>query len=388
VKRFCKTPLKEPGIFKKSQKIVISSKMGASGTDNFCLRWNDFAENVSGAFKELRTESDFFDVTLACTDSGTKTLQAHKVILSACSNFFKSTFRQQTNANKHPNPYIYLRGVTYTDLTSILDFIYNGEVNVAQEDLNSFLAVAEELQIKGLTNRDTPNSGTSNSASNSETPKKSSSASTPSASKGSDRPRSAAREEQPPVKKVRKSSPAPIPTPSKPIQQKFIEPIEIEPEEVKEVVNIKDDPEVVMASTSAVNVDEAGQDFGGDEYDESYDGYYEDDGAEMGDGAEGTDGTKGASGRKNIDVESKFQENFDEEVNSVFECLVCGKQVNLKRNMRQHVKNMHLQATDNVCEYCHKVFKNDLSCSRHKKGGKCQILKFGYLKYPNSTPDV
>ena len=267
--------------------------MGASGTDNFCLRWNDFAENVSGAFKELRTESDFFDVTLACTDSGSKTLQAHKVILSACSNFFKSTFRQQTNANKHPNPYIYLRGVTYTDLTSILDFIYNGEVNVAQEDLNSFLAVAEELQIKGLTNRDTPaNSGTSNSASNSETPKKFS-ASTPSASKGSDRPRSAAREEQPPVKKVRKSSPAPIPTPSKPIQQKFIEPIEIEPEEVKEVVNIKDDPEVVMASTSAVNVDEAGQDFGGEDYDESYDGYYEDDGAEMGDGAEGTDGTKG-----------------------------------------------------------------------------------------------
>jgi hypothetical protein len=293
VKRFCKTPLKEPGIFKKSQKIVSSSKMGASGTDNFCLRWNDFAENVSGAFKELRTESDFFDVTLACTDSGSKTLQAHKVILSACSNFFKSTFRQQTNANKHPNPYIYLRGVTYTDLTSILDFIYNGEVNVAQEDLNSFLAVAEELQIKGLTNRDTPaNSGTSNSASNSETPKKFS-ASTPSASKGSDRPRSAAREEQPPVKKVRKSSPAPIPTPSKPMQQKFIEPIEIEPEEVKEVVNIKDDPEVVMASTSAVNVDEAGQDFGGEDYDESYDGYYEDDGAEMGDGAEGNDGTKG-----------------------------------------------------------------------------------------------
>ena len=87
-----------------------------------------------------------------------------------------------------------------------------------------------------------------------------------------------------------------MPTPPKPIQQKFIqEPIEIEPEEVKEVVNIKDDPEVVMASTSAVSVDHeaGGQDFGGEEYDESYDGYYEDDGAEMGDGAEGTDGTKG-----------------------------------------------------------------------------------------------
>jgi len=350
VKRFCKTPLKEPGIFKKSQKIVISSKMGASGTDNFCLRWNDFAENVSGAFKELRTESDFFDVTLACTDSGTKTLQAHKVILSACSNFFKSTFRQQTNANKHPNPYIYLRGVTYTDLTSILDFIYNGEVNVAQEDLNSFLAVAEELQIKGLTNRDTPNSaGTSNSAASnsSETPKKFS-ASTPSASKSSDRPRSAAREEQPPVKKVRKSSPAPIPTPSKPIQQKFIEPIEIEPEEVKEVVNIKDDPEVVMASTSAVNVDEAGQDFGGDEYDESYDGYYEDDGAEMGDGAEGTDGTK----------EGQIPEGGVLKLpDGGGQCSLCGRSFSGLRNAKRHFSTVHLQENSPcLCPVCKKTF--------------------------------
>ena len=71
-------------------------------TDNFCLKWSDFAENVTSCFKELRTEGDLFDVTLACTDSGSKTLQAHKVILSACSNFFKSMFHNQTNANKHP----------------------------------------------------------------------------------------------------------------------------------------------------------------------------------------------------------------------------------------------------------------------------------------------
>jgi len=330
--------------------------MGASGTDNFCLRWNDFAENVSGAFKELRTESDFFDVTLACTDSGSKTLQAHKVILSACSNFFKSTFRQQTNANKHPNPYIYLRGVTYNDLTSILDFIYNGEVNVAQEDLNSFLAVAEELQIKGLTNRDTPNSGTSNSASNSETPKKFS-ASTPSASKGSDRPRSAAREEQPPVKKVRKSSPAPIPTPSKPIQQKFIEPIEIEPEEVKEVVNIKDDPEVVMASTSAVNIDEAGQDFGGDEYDESYDGYYEDDGAEMGDGAEGTDGTKGLT---------KFQPHMvSKREDGRFDCTLCGSIYSSAFTARTHIVRKHVVPERFQCSICEAVIEHRLDFSNH-----------------------
>jgi len=253
--------------------------MGASGTDNFCLRWNDFAENVSGAFKELRSESDFFDVTLACTDSGSRTLQAHKVILSACSNFFKSTFRQQTHANKHPSPYIYLRGVTYNDLTSILDFIYNGEVNVAQEELNSFLAVAEELQIKGLTNRDSNSSSTNNasesSPSSSATPRKQSH---PGAHPGHPGPRSAQGQDHPPVKKIRRSSPAPTastPSVSKVAQQPIV-PIEVEPEEVKEVVNIKDDPEVLgLASTSAVNPDEAGQEFGGEDYDESYDGYYE-----------------------------------------------------------------------------------------------------------------
>jgi len=129
-------------------------------TENFCLRWNDFESNVSGAFRDLRAEADFFDVTLGCTDSNGRSLQAHKVILSACSSFFKSMLRQQATQNSHPNPYIYLRGVSFSDLSSVLDFMYHGEVNVAQEDLNSFLAVAEELQIKGLTNKDgRPSSG-------------------------------------------------------------------------------------------------------------------------------------------------------------------------------------------------------------------------------------
>ncbi len=240
--------------------------MGSAGTDNFCLRWNDFAENVSGAFRDLRDENDLFDVTLACSDAGTRTLQAHKVILSACSNFFKGMFRQQMHSQRHPNPYIYLRGVSFTDLASILDFIYNGEVNVAQEDLNSFLAVAEELQIKGLTNRD----GSSGDGSSAPT------------KRPVGRPRLDA---GPPVKKSKRSSPAPPP------------PAKVDNEDMKEMVNIKDDPEA-MASTSAVpgggggggGGDEGG-DYGGDEFDESYDGFYEDDGAGDLDGAdEGGDG--------------------------------------------------------------------------------------------------
>jgi len=114
------------------------------GSEKFCLRWNDFETNISSAFRELRDDKDFFDVTIACDD---EQIQAHKVILSACSPFFRNILRR----NPHQHPLLYLKGVKYTDLQSVLNFMYHGEVNVAQEELNSFLAVAEDLRVKGLT---------------------------------------------------------------------------------------------------------------------------------------------------------------------------------------------------------------------------------------------
>ena len=116
-------------------------------TEKFCLCWNDFESNISTAFQELREDKDFFDVTLACDDDQ---IQGHKVILSACSPFFRSILRR----NRHEHPLLYLKGVKYADLVSVLNFMYHGEVNVAQEELNSFLAVAEDLKIKGLTQND------------------------------------------------------------------------------------------------------------------------------------------------------------------------------------------------------------------------------------------
>ena len=116
--------------------------MGSS--EKFCLRWNDFETNISAAFRELREEKDFFDVTLACDDDQ---LQAHKVILSTCSPFFRNILRR----NPHQHPLLYLKGVSYSNLQSVLNFMYHGEVSVAQEELNSFLSVAEDLRVKGLT---------------------------------------------------------------------------------------------------------------------------------------------------------------------------------------------------------------------------------------------
>lgn len=124
---------------------------GVAPAENFCLRWNDFESNVSGAFRELRAESDLFDISLCCDGAQGSVLRAHKVILSACSAFFKQMLRTTNAATPSAQPMIYLRGVKLQELESVLDFMYHGEVNVAQHDLNAFLAVAEDLQIKGLT---------------------------------------------------------------------------------------------------------------------------------------------------------------------------------------------------------------------------------------------
>ena len=113
-------------------------------SEKLCLQWNDFQNNVKSAFGNLREDNDFADVTLACEDG--QQVEAHKVILAASSPFFQRLLGR----NKHPHPLIYMRGMKSVDLSAIVDFLYCGEANVFQENLDSFLAIAEELQLKGL----------------------------------------------------------------------------------------------------------------------------------------------------------------------------------------------------------------------------------------------
>jgi len=83
------------------------------------------------------------DVTLACEGASIK---AHKMVLAACSPYFQNLFL--SNPCKHP--IVILKDVKFADLKSIIDFIYRGEVNVPQDQLNALLKTAETLKIKGL----------------------------------------------------------------------------------------------------------------------------------------------------------------------------------------------------------------------------------------------
>ena len=112
--------------------------------EKFNLKWNDFSLNVSKSFGILRKEEDFLDVSLVCDDE--QIFSAHKVVLSASSDFFKTVLRKAD----HSKPMIYLNGVSAKELNNILDYIYEGEVQLFQDELDAFLAVAEKLKINGL----------------------------------------------------------------------------------------------------------------------------------------------------------------------------------------------------------------------------------------------
>ena len=184
-----------------------------SSSEKFCLKGNDFEANISGGLRELRDDKDFFDVTLACEDDQ---ISAHKVILSACSPFFRNVLRK----NPHQHPLLYLKGVKYQELLSVLNFMYQGEVNVAQEELNSFLAVAEDLRVKGLTQS---NSGSKSSSSPSQRVRE---------------PPVPERDTAPPPKKPRPTPIAPKPSTA----PSFAPPASFEDDDIQEVAPVKSEP--------------------------------------------------------------------------------------------------------------------------------------------------
>ena len=59
--------------------------------EKLCLKWHDFQENMKSSFRELKSDNDFADVTLACEDGQ---FQAHKLILSTSSLFFRTVIKR------------------------------------------------------------------------------------------------------------------------------------------------------------------------------------------------------------------------------------------------------------------------------------------------------
>lgn len=118
--------------------------------DNFCLKWNEFPNHLHTTFTSLLTPTNnppFSDLTISCQDG--EQVSAHRLVLAGCSSVLRTLL---TNSHSPPQvrAHLYLRGVSSADLSALLSFMYQGEVSLPQDQLNSFLSLAEDLQVKGL----------------------------------------------------------------------------------------------------------------------------------------------------------------------------------------------------------------------------------------------
>jgi len=303
-------------------------------SEKFCLKWNDFEANISSAFREIRDDKDFFDVTLACEND--EQISAHKVILSACSPFFRNILRR----NQHQHPLLYLKGVKYSDLLSVLNFMYHGEVNVAQEELNDFLSIAEELRVKGLTQGG--------------------------GQQGTKRPKS-------PVSSKPSVPAAKRPRPPDPIKQPQISAPEVD-DDIQEVLPVKTEPGASSSMTPAVG--HLGQAPGSHlaTYDEENYGEYsqfeeqqEFDGSMVDFNQTGVDGNKGES---RVMLASYIEKVVDDRGAQKFKCTICGSTKSQKPHVENHIENIHFPGSfQYTCKHCglsfdrrNLMYKHTMSC--------------------------
>ncbi|XP_037920976.1 protein tramtrack, beta isoform isoform X5 [Hermetia illucens] len=122
------------------------------GSEHYCLRWNNHQSNLLGVFSQLLQDESLVDVTLACSEGAS--IRAHKVVLSACSSYFQSLFLD------HPSrhPIVILKDVRFSELQTLVEFMYKGEVNVQYCQLSALLKTAESLKVKGLAEMTNQNS--------------------------------------------------------------------------------------------------------------------------------------------------------------------------------------------------------------------------------------
>lgn len=105
--------------------------------------WPNHLANLSELFAGLYAENALMDVTLACRGGF---LRAHRLVLSACSPYFKAIFVE--NPCKHPT--VVLPTVLRDDMARLLEFMYRGRVTVPGGRTQIIRRLASDLEVKGF----------------------------------------------------------------------------------------------------------------------------------------------------------------------------------------------------------------------------------------------
>ena len=271
-------------------------------SDKFQFKWNNFQSTVSQSFGALRREGDLFDVTLVSEDE--VQLSAHKVVLSASSSFFKSILRK----NPHNHPLIYLSGVTSWSLLHVVDYIYQGQVQLREDQVETFLAVSNKLRIEGIVH-DTSQ-------------KKTAGTSLPSTRTGPD---------------------------PRPVTQSGIADI-IKRAEDKKSRNNKH--EALKAETVELEEDVRQNhplaiipDFSSHKLKAQQDKFFITD---------------------VLEADRKIQEVMTKDESGIFRCGVCDYRSSYKQSCMGHIENRHIEGLQFSCDFCEKTFKNRNLVNNHK----------------------
>lgn len=122
-------------VYKSDSYCIVTMSM-----QQYCLRWNNHQPNFISVFSNLLNNETLVDVTLAAEG---RQIQAHKVVLSACSTYFQSLF----TVNPCQHPIVILKDIKFSDLKIMVDFMYYGEVNISQDQLPSIIKVKKNTLI-------------------------------------------------------------------------------------------------------------------------------------------------------------------------------------------------------------------------------------------------
>jgi len=109
------------------------------------LEFRQFPNTLQKSFHILQIRGELCDVTLVPGDGG-QPLLAHRTVLAASS----PTLLQLFLLHPSPHPMLFLRGVTSSSITLLMELLYTGQVVVAREQVEGLVMLATDLGVTGV----------------------------------------------------------------------------------------------------------------------------------------------------------------------------------------------------------------------------------------------
>ena len=103
------------------------------------------SDHILKSINKLRKEEKLCDVTLKV---GEKEFCAHRVVLSACSDYFCAMFTGDLEESHQS--VVELQGLDSDTMEFLLDFVYTESIQVSVENVQALLPAACLLQLAGM----------------------------------------------------------------------------------------------------------------------------------------------------------------------------------------------------------------------------------------------